>query len=489
MDFGFLPPEINSGRMYAGPGAGPMLAAASAWDGLAAELQSTAATYSSTISDLTGEAWVGPSSAAMAAAVTPYMTWMNATAELAAHTAIHAKAAAAAYASAFAMTVPPPVIAANRALLAALVATNFLGINTPAIMATEAHYMEMWAQDAVAMYTYAGDSAAASALTPFTSPAPTANPAGTAGQAAAVAHAAGTSAGSSQSTIAQLISTLLNGLGSPGSSPTAGSGLSSLLGNTAASTGTGLVTSPFGTIDTGSITSTLISEYAYLPGFFGLFTASNAIGPLMATPINMALMSAGAAGAAAAPAAAAAAVPGLLGASGAAAGAGGMFASGLGSGLGGLGAGLGGVAGMGGAASIGALSVPPSWALAAATPLEMLAPTAAPLAMSAGEFGAAGMIGAPMFFGGLPAGAMVGAAGLGAVGSAGSGGVAAKYTPHLNVVSRPAAAGYPAEQTEQPIAKYKYPAVDGYSLNGNTPPGYRAAIVYLPIIAPEQATV
>lgn len=50
MDFGVLPPEINSGRMYAGPGSGPMLAAAAAWDGLATELQSTAADYGSVIS-------------------------------------------------------------------------------------------------------------------------------------------------------------------------------------------------------------------------------------------------------------------------------------------------------------------------------------------------------------------------------------------------------------------------------------------------------
>ena len=42
MDYGILPPEINSSRIYAGPGSGPMLAAASAWDGLAAELGSAA---------------------------------------------------------------------------------------------------------------------------------------------------------------------------------------------------------------------------------------------------------------------------------------------------------------------------------------------------------------------------------------------------------------------------------------------------------------
>ncbi|MCV7029324.1 PPE family protein, partial [Mycobacterium sherrisii] len=40
MDFAMLPPEVNSGRMYAGAGSGPLMAAAAAWDGLAAELSS-----------------------------------------------------------------------------------------------------------------------------------------------------------------------------------------------------------------------------------------------------------------------------------------------------------------------------------------------------------------------------------------------------------------------------------------------------------------
>ena len=78
MDFGALPPEINSARMYAGPGSGSMLAAASAWNGLAAELQSTASSYGSVISELTDDSWVGPSSTAMEAAATPYVAWLNA---------------------------------------------------------------------------------------------------------------------------------------------------------------------------------------------------------------------------------------------------------------------------------------------------------------------------------------------------------------------------------------------------------------------------
>ena len=192
MDFGLLPPEINSGRMYTGPGSGPMIAAAAAWDGLAAELHSTAASYSSVISGLTA-GWQGPSSATMAAAAAPYLAWMSATASQAEQTATQARAAAAAYETAFAATVPPPVIVTNRALLMSLIATNLFGQNTAAIAATEAHYGEMWAQDATAMYGYAGSSSAASQLTPFTPPPQTTDPTGSAGQSVAVAHATATS--------------------------------------------------------------------------------------------------------------------------------------------------------------------------------------------------------------------------------------------------------------------------------------------------------
>ena len=87
-----------------------------------------------------------------------------------------------------------------------LVATNFFGQNTPAIMATEALYAEMWAQDAAAMYGYAGAASAASTLTAFTTPPETTNPAGLAGLAAAVTQAAGTSAGTGVQTVSPLTS-------------------------------------------------------------------------------------------------------------------------------------------------------------------------------------------------------------------------------------------------------------------------------------------
>jgi PPE-repeat protein len=197
LDFGALPPEINSGRMYAGPGAGSMVAAAAAWDGLAAELSSTATGYTSVITELAGLAWLGPASRSMVAAATPYVAWMSSAAALAEEAGNQARAAAAAYEAAFAMTVPPPVIAANRVLLMTLVATNFFGQNTPAIAATEAQYAEMWAQDATAMYGYAGASAIATQLTAFSEPAQTTDQGGLAAQAAAVGQAIATPAGSS----------------------------------------------------------------------------------------------------------------------------------------------------------------------------------------------------------------------------------------------------------------------------------------------------
>ena len=104
---------------------------------------------------------------------------------------------------------PPPVIVANRTLLMTLIATNILGQNTPAIAATEAHYMQMWAQDAAAMYGYAGSASAATQLTPFTEPPQTTNPAAEPMQAAAVTQSTSTSTASNLGTeLTQFIDSL-----------------------------------------------------------------------------------------------------------------------------------------------------------------------------------------------------------------------------------------------------------------------------------------
>jgi PPE-repeat protein len=209
VDFGALPPEINSARMYAGPGSSSLQAAASAWNGLAAELQSAARGYQTTITQLASDEWTGSASAAMATAAQPYIGWLQETAVQAEQAASQAQAASAAYEQAFASTVAPPLVAANRAETSALTQANVFGQYTATIAQLEAQYSEMWAQDSAAMYTYAGHSAAATQVTPFASPAATTNPAGTATQASAVSAATGKSAATSSQTILQQLISLL----------------------------------------------------------------------------------------------------------------------------------------------------------------------------------------------------------------------------------------------------------------------------------------
>jgi PPE-repeat protein len=474
MDFGAFPPEVNSGLMYAGPGAGSMVGAAAAWDGLAADLRSAASAYDSVISGLISGPWVGPSATAMAAAATPYVTWMGATAGQAELAAAQAQMAAGAYAEAFAMTVPPPLIVANRAQLMLLVATNFFGQNTPAIAATEAEYAEMWSQDAAAMYGYAANSAAATApVTPFTAAPQTTNLGGLAAQGAASAQNVASSVGTGvQQALSQFMSSIsgaLQTLASPLSS-----GMSGLLGGSS-STAAATVTSPFGGVLSSSglsvpgIASSVISEYALVPAWFTMMMATGALGPLMNPDVFLPFMSMNAAG---------------QGAAAGAAAAGGGWAPAFAGGYGGGFGGLGGLAGLGQAASVGGLSVPANWGWAAAAPagmigageLPILAPAGVPLA---GDEVAAGL-GFPVPFGGM--GGMGRAAALGA--GVGAGAAAMKYGSRLKFVSRPPAAGY-SDESQVPVgppppAAAKYPVPATFPTNGHAPPGYQAAVIYVP---------
>jgi PPE-repeat protein len=172
MSFSLIPPEINSALMYSGAGSAPLLEAATAWDELAADLEATATQYQTAITNLTTGQWLGPSATHMATAAEPYIAWMEATAAEAAQTGAQAKAAAAAYGTAYSSMVPPPVITANRAELTTLVSNNFLGQNTGAIAQNEANYLEMWIQDALGMDTYQQASTGASTALPAQTAAP-----------------------------------------------------------------------------------------------------------------------------------------------------------------------------------------------------------------------------------------------------------------------------------------------------------------------------
>lgn len=277
MFYGAFPPEFNSGRMYSGPGVGSLVAAATAWENLATELQSTATAYSGVISSLTTGPWVGPSSIAMASAAYPYVAWMQQTAAQAQEAASQASAAAAAYETAFAAHVPPPVIAENRALLAQLMATNLFGQNTAAIAATETQYGEMWAQDAVAMDTYASSSEAATRLTPFAQPPQTTTGTGNTMQAAAMSQAAGTSAGSVGSTINAAATSLTAGPGNP---------ILAWLSQLATQYNTAITTflKGFGTTPGGTPLITAMYNSIKVP--LGLTTQFNDVGLLINFPVS-----------------------------------------------------------------------------------------------------------------------------------------------------------------------------------------------------------
>ncbi|MEB4209494.1 PPE family protein [Mycobacterium sp. 94-17] len=169
--FVFFPPEINSALISGGPGPGPLFAAASAWDGLAVELSSSASSFHTVVSDLAGGPWMGPASTSMTVAAVPYVEWLTVAAAQAEVAGLQARMAALAYEGALVATVPLPEVLANRARLLVLIATNFLGVNTAAIAQTELEYVEMWARDVAAMLGYhAGAQSMAQALPQFSVP-------------------------------------------------------------------------------------------------------------------------------------------------------------------------------------------------------------------------------------------------------------------------------------------------------------------------------
>ena len=190
-DFAAQPPELISAKIYSGPGAESLQSAAAAWDALAGELQSTAAQFESTIAGLVSGDWTGPSSEAAAAAAAPYVSWLSTTAGQAEQTASQARAAANAYETALAATVPPAEILANRTQLLSLLPANIFGQNNAAIAALEAEYAQFWAQDVATITGYAGSSqAATTGLGSFTEAPATTNDSGQAAQTAATASAA-----------------------------------------------------------------------------------------------------------------------------------------------------------------------------------------------------------------------------------------------------------------------------------------------------------
>ncbi|WP_324291125.1 PPE family protein [Mycobacterium sp. Aquia_213] len=205
IDFGALPPEVNSARMYSGAGSTSMTTAASAWRSLAAELNSAALGYENVITQLSSEEWLGPASTKAAQALTPYVTWMKTTASQAEQAAQQLDSASAAFETAFASVVPPPLIAQNRALLTQALQANVLGQYTSVIAQLESQYGQFWAQDASTLYNYAAQSASATKVTPFQDAPEVSTADAQAKQGAATSAASATGAGNAAKTTADAI--------------------------------------------------------------------------------------------------------------------------------------------------------------------------------------------------------------------------------------------------------------------------------------------
>lgn len=408
IDFGALPPEVNSARMYAGAGSTSMTTAASAWRSLAAELNSAALGYDNVITQLSSGQWLGPASAKAVQALAPYVAWVKTTAAQAEHAAQQLSSASAAFESALSSVVPPPVVAQNRALLAQAIVSNVLGQNSGLIAQLESQYGQMWAQDATTMYNYAAQSASATKVTPFKSAPEVTDPSGQAKQGEATSAASGTAAGNAASTTASAIQqtpSTLQSAATPAAQAAAAAG----------------PTDPFSEL------WFLLTGQTKLPNSFATFI--NGLSPYVGFAYNtegLPYFSVGMGNSGVQ----------IAKNTGAIRGAAASPASAAPKGLAGLGGMLGGgashtapavAAGLGNAASVGRLSVPAVWSGAApavshATAVPVSAITAAPEAAGSGNL-----------LGGMPLAGMGGAQGVGAAGP--------RYGFKPTVMARPPFAG------------------------------------------------
>jgi PPE-repeat protein len=157
VEYGAMPPELNTARLQLGAGEIPMLQAAAGWEAWAIALEVQAAELSAALASLSA-AWTGTGSETGVAACMPMVMWLQTMAAQAMKRAAQATAQATSYVTAATTTPQIPEIIENHVTNAVLNATNFLGVNTVPIGFNEADYVRMWNLAADTMYAYLAET-------------------------------------------------------------------------------------------------------------------------------------------------------------------------------------------------------------------------------------------------------------------------------------------------------------------------------------------
>jgi PPE-repeat protein len=382
-DAAAVPPEVNYTVMSTGDLGASLVSAAAGYEIVADMLMAEMTAMGLNTSTTAMVGWQGPGGVMMQMSAAEFMQACAAASAWARIGQVQAAEVAAAHTMAVEAMIPAPVALANRTSQAALVASNLLGQNTPAIVALDGQYFgEFWPQNAVARTGYG--AVVATALGTMAAPPPfsptAANPAG---PAAAVAQEAAVQGG--QAGLQAGAKTLMAAADSPltgaASAPNTAPGMVSQLG--------GQMGGLLGQL--GSGVGQLTQVGGQLPQMLGQAPQmlSGMLGPLSSVQ-GLGSLSPAAAGSVAAPNVAAAAGAGLPGIGGA------LPAAGA---LGALGGGGGGM--VGGPAALSSSFVRPASSFSAPTTPTLPAGWLGGAAESGGAHarpamgGGGGMFGAP----------------------------------------------------------------------------------------------
>lgn len=171
-----LPPEINTGLVHGGAGPVPLEQAALAFAAAAVQDEANAQQLTAILNAVRAT-WEGQAAEQAAGQLMPLIEWFQSLVVNGTATQMQIEAAAASISAAIAGAPFPPEVTENRTTWGVLNATNFFGVNTPAINVEDARYLEMWFRAGFARATSDIETATATAsLVPWQPPTIPVNP-------------------------------------------------------------------------------------------------------------------------------------------------------------------------------------------------------------------------------------------------------------------------------------------------------------------------